>query len=221
MIVDGIRALLFGSLPVAAFTFLVLQWSIASGRLSPFEDSKSLHKQFKDQKKAVTEAKAEAKRRKKAGESIEEKAPKQPLIHKDVGRDFIHNKVMFFGGGFYGTMALFTYGVVEIGEIFGFLGVVFTPGEWFKNLGFDLIIQFFINSIMNIVAAFIWFKTLTDYVTVGNGFVWLAAAYLGYLAGLKIVSHRGDIIWAHLTGHIGRCVEMGLQNFAKVRHWWR
>lgn len=207
---DIIRALIFASVPVAAFTFLVLQWSIMSGRLSRFDDSKGLEKQFKDHRKARKTAKAEAKaeaiRRKKAGEEPEAAPPKKPLFRKDAGSDLLHNKVMFFGGGYYGTMALFAYFVIEVDEIFEFLGVVFSPEEWFANLGFDLIIGFIINSFINIGLAFAWFVTLPKYISIGNGWIWLLATYVGYMVALKLVSEHGDVVWARLTEVTGKGV---------------
>ncbi len=211
MLTDIIRALVLGATPVGAFTFLVLQWSVAAGKLQPFADSKSLDKQINAQKKAKSAAKKAAKlaaKQAKAAKSesavAEDAVPAEPAkyknpFHKDAGRDFFHSKIMFFGGGFYGTMALFAYTVIEMGEIWQFLGVVFTPGEWFRNLGFDLIIQFLINSIMNIVAAFTWFMTLPRYVDIGNGWIWLGAAYVGYIAGVRLVAEAGEEVWAALT----------------------
>ncbi len=198
MLTEIIRAAVLGATPVAAFTFLVLQWSVAAGKLAPFSDGKSLEKQYKDQKKARKAEKKAAKSAKQESGDAEEK-PRKPLFDKNTRDDFFHNKAMFFGGGFYGTMALFTYVIIEIDEIWQFLGVVFTPGAWFQNLGFDLIINFFINSIMNIVNAFIWFKTLDDYVRIGNGWIWLGAAYLGYMAGVRLVAEAGDEVWAWLV----------------------
>lgn len=216
---DIIRALLFAGVPVAAFTFLVLQWSIASGRLGRFDGSKDLEKQFKDHRKAKktakAEAKAEAKRRKEAGEEPGPTEPKKPFFHKDAGSDLLHNKVMFFGGGYYGTMALFAYFVIEVDEIFDFLGVVFSPGEWFENLGFDLIIGFIINSFVNIGMAFAWFVSLPKYVDIGNGWIWLAATYVGYMAGLKLVSTRGDELWAQLTKATSEGTQAVKENVAK------
>ncbi len=217
MIGDSIRAILFGSAPVAAFTFLILQWSITSGRLSRFDDSKGLKQQFKDHKKTKSEAKAEAKRRKKAGEEPAPAPPKKPFLHKDAGSDLLHNKVMFFGGGFYGTMALFAYFVIEVGEIFEFLGVVFSPGEWFDYLGFDLIIGFIINSFTNIGLAFAWFVTLPNYVNMDNGWIWLLAAYAGYIVGVKLVSQQGDLIWARLGAAVGRGTDTAGEKFAELK----
>ena len=212
---DIIRAMLFGSVPVAAFTFLVLQWSIVSGRLSRFDDNKGLEQQFKDHKKVKAEAKAERKRRKKAGEEVEPKLPKKPFFRKDAGSDLLHNKVMFFGGGFYGTMALFAYFVIEVDEIFEFLGVVFSPGEWFDYLGFDLIIGFIINSFTNIGLAFAWFVTLPKYISMGNGWIWLLAAYAGYILGVKLVSQQGDLIWGQLAAGVGKGMDGISEQLAK------
>lgn len=199
MIIEIIRSLVFGAVPVMAFTFLLLQWSVAAGKLAPFKSREDLDKQYEEQKKAREKEKKETWMTKHdKGKAYK---ASQPLrFDKSARDDFFHNKAMFFGGGFYGTMALFTYVIIEIEEIFRFLGVVFTPGEWFVNLGFDLIIKFFINSIMNIVSAFIWFRTLTDYVTINHdGWIWLIAAYLGYLAGVRLVAEAGDEIWAWLN----------------------
>jgi hypothetical protein len=52
---------------------------------------------------------------------------------------------------------------------------------------------------MNIVAAFIWFQTLPKYVDVNNGFIWLGAAYLGYLGGVHFTKLKGDEAWQLLS----------------------
>ena len=202
MLVEIIRSLVFAAVPVMAFTFMLLQWSVAAGKLAPFNNREDLDKQYDEQKKAREKEKKAAKDAKNTGEKKQKES--QPLRFDKQARDnFFHNKAMFFGGGFYGTMALFTYVIIEVEEIFQFLGVVFTPGEWFVNLGFDLIIKFFINSIMNIVSAFIWFQTLTDYVRINHdGWIWLVAAYLGYLAGVRLVAEAGDEIWAWLNAKL-------------------
>lgn len=198
MIIDILLALLLASVPVAAFTYLVFDWSVATGRLRPFEGDKDLQKQFKEHRKTRKAERKQERAAKKAGKTKKPKSDK-PLFHKDTGWDLLHSKLMFFGGGFYGTMALLAYAVVEIEEIFGFLAIVFEPGRWFANLGFDLIIQFIINSVMNLVAAFVWFKTLGDYVPYGNAFVWIGAAYFGYVVALHSVGAPGDGVQARFT----------------------
>ena len=105
---------------------------------------------------------------------------------------------MFFGSGFYGTMAVLTYILIEILEIWEFLVGMLSPSTWIDKLGLDLVIQFFVNSITNLVAAFVWFSTLPEYVAIDNGFIWLAASYLGYLGGLRLTSLMGDELWGKM-----------------------
>ena len=114
-------------------------------------------------------------------------------------------------------MALFAYFVIEIGEIFQFLAVVFTPGAWFENLGFDLIVGFIINTLVNIGLAFAWFIPLQEYADIGNGWIWIGAAYIGYMAGLKVVSQKGDLVWEQLGIAANKGVVVARENLAKAK----
>jgi hypothetical protein len=78
-----------------------------------------------------------------------------------------------------------------------------SPTTWIDKIGLDLFIQFFVNSLTNLVAAFLWFATLPEYINIDNGFIWLAAAYLGYLGGLRLTTTRGDEIWEKMLVYIG------------------
>jgi hypothetical protein len=192
------RAIIMGALPVATFTILVLQWSIASGRMEPLDGKGNLRKQHRVAVKTHKRAKKIA-----THPSVDE----LPSMPSRTG-DLLHNKVMFFGGGFYGTMAILTYLIVEIIEIWNFLENIFFSNNWFSGISFDLIISFIINSVMNMVAAFLWFQTLRDYVEIDNGWIWLVVVYLGYLAGLKIVTLHGNTIWLRIA-----------EAFAKTGKW--
>jgi len=213
MVFEILKATFLGSLPVMIFTFLILQWSIRSGRLQAFDGDATLRQQYKDQikaQKAETKAqKAEIKEAKKKAKAEARKASREnkvlrevvspaennPLFSKKRGGDMMHNKIMSFGGGFYGTMAVLTYILIELIEIWQFLGKIFGPGSLFDNIGINMLVAFIINSVMNFVSAMLWFKTLGDYLPVGNGWIWLGAAYLGYITALKLVTHHGNDIW--------------------------
>ena len=203
MVFEILKAVFLGALPVMVFTFLILQWSIRSGRLQAFNGEASLQKQYKEQIQAQKTARKAAK--KEVGKQRKTMAEKTgngkntPLFSKQRGGDIFHGKVMSFGGGFYGTMAVMTYALIELIEVWQFFAKIFGPGSWFENIGIDMLVAFIINSVMNFVAAFLWFNTLTDYLPVGNGWVWLGAAYLGYMSALKLVTHYGDDIWKRLS----------------------
>jgi hypothetical protein len=175
MVLEIFRAVLLGTIPVAVFTFVVLQWSITSGRMKKFAGGEDLQLQHKTHIKTA----------------------KKTRVKMQPGNpgDLFHNKIISFGGGFYGTMAVLTYALVEILEIWGFFVGIIDPDTWINNIGPGLFIDFFVNSVTNLIAAFIWFDTLPDYITINNGFIWLAAAYGGYLAGLRLTSEMGDVLW--------------------------
>ena len=190
MVTEIARAIVLAAVPVALFTFLVLQWSIASGRMRKFSAEEDLQRQHKKHARSVKKA-----RRKRAADPDSEDIP---LFHQRAAGDFFHNKVMSFGGGYYGTMAVLTYILIELVEIWQFLVGMLSPSTWIDKLGLDLLIEFFINSLTNLIAAFVWFATLPEYITINNGFVWLAASYLGYLAGVRLTMALGDRIWARM-----------------------
>jgi hypothetical protein len=193
-IIEAIRAALLAALPVACFTFLTIQWLIVSGRLPKFSDAKDLQAQYKKMRNDTKEAKKKAKQIQRA-----ERQEKQPFFHKRKGSDLLHGKLIFFGGGFYGTMALLTYLIIEVDEILQFFGKIIDVAHWNFTFDIQFLVDLFINSIMNIVAAFIWFQTLPKYVDVNNGFIWIAAAYLGYLGGVHFTQVKGDQAWQFLS----------------------
>jgi len=203
MVFEILKAVFLGALPVMVFTFIILQWSIQSGRIQAFDGETSLQKQYRKQIQAQKIARKSAKKEAdKQPQSIAEKisaTKSTPLFSKQRGGDIFHGKIMSFGGGFYGTMAVMTYALIELIEIWQFLAKIFGPGSWFENIGIGMLVDFIINSVMNFVAAFIWFKTLADYLPVGNGWIWLGAAYLGYMSALKLVTHYGDVIREKLS----------------------
>ena len=199
MVLEIVRASVYGMLPVAFFTFLILQWSIASGRLSRFDSGENLHRQYKKHSKAARKSKGD----KETGLKDEDR----PLFHKRAVGDLFHNKITFFGGGFYGTMAVLTYILIEAVEIWQFLVGLADPSTWINEIGLDLFIEFLVNSIINLVAALVWFNTLPEYIIINNGFIWLGATYLGYLAGLRLTAEKGDWVWEKMPGWYGRVLQ--------------
>ena len=191
MVLEIVRAVIYGTMPVAFFTFIMLQWSIASGRLSRFDTGENLHRQYRKHSRAA--------RKPKRDRETDLEDNERPLFHKQAAGDLFHNKVTFFGGGFYGTMAVLTYILIEAVEIWQFLVGLVDPSTWINKVGVDLIIDFIVNSITNLVAAFVWFRTLPEYITIDNGFIWLGASYLGYLLGLRLVAEKGDWIWEKIS----------------------
>lgn len=181
---EFLRAVLVGGVPVALFTFLVVQWSISSGRLERLADSGNLQDQH----------------RHRAKEAKQRQGPRGRLSLADR----LHGKVLSFGGGYYGTMAVLTYVLIECVEVWQFLLRLLDPGTWANRLGLDLLIEFLVNSVTNLVAAFVWFITLPDYISMHDGWIWLGVSYAGYWLALKVTVVAGDSLWERLAGLLKR-----------------
>ena len=90
---------------------------------------------------------------------------------------------MSFGGGYYGIVALITYAVVEFAEVRSFLANFEGIAHFIETIGIEMLIDFFINSIMNFVAAIGWPAYWIAEVDRANIWIWFLASYLGYSLG--------------------------------------
>lgn len=149
-------------LPVGVFAYLLVGLLLDGGKLEPFGSRKELDARLKAYRKEGKKQK-----RKEGNVALQ--------------------KWLKFGGGFYGTAAFYTYVYIEVAEIFAFVVKILNPANWSFNIGFDLLVNFIINSIRNFIDALIWFT----YWSLGqNRYIVLAilAAYLGYLVGAKLAN---------------------------------
>ncbi|MCW8869519.1 MAG: hypothetical protein OQK49_02345 [Proteobacteria bacterium] len=100
-------------------------------------------------------------------------------------KDFLANKWLAFGGGFYGLVAVLTYIIVEAQEIIDLFDM---PGEGdvFSGISIGMLINFFIDSLMNFITAISW---PVFWMNTGNApfWKWFLAAYIGYLVGKTLV----------------------------------
>lgn len=114
---------------------------------------------------------------------------KQRKKQKEKDRDRInpvHGKWFSFGGGFYGLAALYTYLLVEMDEIVDF--VTGLP-DLVLRLDIGLLIQFFINSLMNFITAITWPVYWMREAESGHFWLWLLVAYAAYWLGLRLAQH--------------------------------
>ena len=154
------QALLKAALPVAALTFLLFYWSFKTGRLTGAGGKKGLEAELKALQ---------------AGEKKGEKT-KNP----------VHNKWMEFGGGFYGVIALFTFIIIEALEVWDFAANFAGVSQTLQSLGIELVIGFFVESIMNFIAAIAWPAYWIAEIDTGHIWLWFLLAYGGYWAGMKL-----------------------------------
>lgn len=100
-----------------------------------------------------------------------------------------------FGGGFYGLVALYTWLLIEWDDVANFIsGLANLVIRFELGAIISLLIELFIESIMNFVQAIAW----PAYWLRDSGNTWmlmLAAAYTGYWLGIKAAQHAWREGW--------------------------
>ena len=95
--------------------------------------------------------------------------------------DIVFDKWMWFGSGFYGLAALWTFVIIEITDVFNF---IFNNPGWAVLLAdgvVSLVFDVLANQISNIVSAFVWFS----FWDVGSIWLLVLIAYAGYWLGIE------------------------------------
>lgn len=174
MLMQLFSALFKAGLPIAAISYGLVWWALRNNYLNV---SKSVGDMEKDVKQRAKEQKK-----------------KKEKNHGDV----VHNKWMAFGGGFYGVVGVFTYLVVELGEIRDFLAQFSGFGNLLSRLSVDLLVGLFIDSIMNFIVAVTWPVYWLGTVAGEYIWMWFIVAYLAYWAGARLALHRAGAADADL-----------------------
>jgi hypothetical protein len=170
-------AFLFAFIPLFAVSYLIIGWALKSGKMGDFTDRKGFENAVKSMRDKNQKLKKDKSKKKKFQEE-----------------NLIISKWFDFGGGFYGLMTLLTYAYIEIIEVFQFIGKLadLTIAKILSNLGFDILVQFIINSVMNLVNALIWFIYWQKELDIEHIWIWIIMAYLGYTTGGKIARERPE-----------------------------
>jgi len=158
MIEDIIKAILYAGFPIGCFSFLMVYYAYQKGYLSPEITIRSAFKDKHNDDRQLS------------------KKNKKSLI-------FLHSKWVGFGGGFYGLVALVTFLYIELKQIVEFF-ISATGLQSFLNLlSISAFIGMFIDSIMNMIKALVWFVYWPEIFDMSNFFIWVLIAYLGYRLG--------------------------------------
>jgi hypothetical protein len=154
-ILDIIQAILFVGIPVGVFSFLMIYFSYHKGYLSTDIELKDVFKKNST-----------------SGSSLSRKHKKELL--------FLHSKWVTFGGGFYGLIALLTFIVIELTQVFNFLFSITGWQSITALFSIDTLIAMIIDSITNMVQAALWFRYWPDKFNTDNYIVWILIAYIAY-----------------------------------------
>jgi len=100
--------------------------------------------------------------------------------------NYIFDKWMWFGSGFYGLASLWTFAVIEIQDLFNF--IFNFPGftRLLNGEFIQIIVNFIVNQVGNLVSAFIWFNFWDD----GSILLCFIVAYFGYWTGMELAKRK-------------------------------
>jgi len=163
MFFDVFKAIILVGIPVGAFSFLMLYYAYYKGYLSTDVELKHAFKHHDDQQSTLS------------------KKHKKSLL-------FLHSKWVTFGGGFYGLIALLTFIVIELLQITNFWLNVEGWHDITALFSFQAIIAMFIDSLLNMLKAALWFTYWPDVFNTNNYIVWILIAYIGYRFGAKFAN---------------------------------
>lgn len=150
---DIVKAFFIAFLPLAVLTFVVAYISYRNGEVTPEQDEKDEWDM--------------------SGQFDDDRP----------SNNYLHQKWMSFGGGYYGLMAFLTLIYIEGLELFGLYQIRDQLPELIAALDRDAVIDIFTDQIMNMVDAFVWFQFWPDIIRMGNGWTWLGLSYAGYSVG--------------------------------------
>ena len=144
-------------LPVLVLSWLLFSWLYREGKLEIHAD------------------------RKKTAENVK-KMKKTSKQKGNGGQNYLYDKWMWFGSGFYGLAALWTFIVIELADmanfVFNFPGLDSLLAKGVVNA----LVTILLNQLENILNAFIWFNYWSD----GWPLTWFLIAYLSYLGGIEL-----------------------------------
>lgn len=159
MIVDIIKALFLAGIPVALFSYYLVKLTCGNTELEANN---------------ATELKKELKKIKAKGNTDD-----------SLWVKFLRGKFLQFGGGFYGILTLMTYLHVEFNQFVGFFKTFTSVSDFFDSVGLSMLINFFIEAIMNLVTAFTWPIYWLNILPIDSVWLWFLVAFLSHWFATK------------------------------------
>lgn len=161
---DLLQAVILLGVPMVALSWFLFSWLFNSGEMDREDDHKLISARLKKMKK-----------------SIEKKESKNS--------NYVYDKWMWFGSGFYGLAGLWTFAVIEISQFFGFIFNFPGFAELFADGIIDFIVTLLINQFGNVLSAFLWF----GYWPADSILIWILIAYLGYWVGVEMARRKLEL----------------------------
>jgi len=165
-----IHALIKAALPIGALSYAMVWWALRRGYLKETGGVEALRKEIK----ALAKEKSRNKKEKKP----------------QAKTDLVHDKWLRFGGGFYGLVALYTYGLVEFREIRDFIAGFGGIFEFLRQLNINVFINMFIDALMNFITAIAWPMYWMSDISAERVWLWFLVAYGAYWVGMRLALRK-------------------------------
>jgi len=166
MLSELLRATFELGLPVAALSWLMFYRLYCRGELARDADRSAIRMSLREIRKET----------------------KQSQEHAD---SMLHAKWMKFGGGFYGTAAVWTLFVIEASGVAGTIAHPSGLEAMLSNGPARLIANWVGNQISTLIQAALWFAWWPE--KGESPVVWVLIAYAAYLAGLNIARYENRL----------------------------
>ena len=183
------RAVFTAGLPVFITTYALVSWALKSDHLGRASSLKEMKKELKRHSKKKADEKARNKSKHQKVVIAQTNSTTQTGNRKT---DVFHNKWLAFGGGFYGVVGLLTYAIVELAELRDFVIGFDSFSSLISQLGFDMLINLFIDAVMNFVVAIAWPAYWLAEIRGQYVWAWLLVAYAAYWAGANLAMQRAN-----------------------------
>jgi len=164
-IFDLFEALIKLGIPMIALSWFIFSWLYNSEKIDREAGRKAISSHVKTMRKSFASKEKDEKERDGTKEA-----------------NYIYDKWMWFGGGFYGLAGLWTFAVIETTQLFSF--VFNFPGIsiLLQDGVVSFVVTLLLNQLGNVISAFVWFA----YWDIDSVFVSLLVAYFGYWAGVEL-----------------------------------
>jgi hypothetical protein len=158
---DFLEACIKLGIPMAALSWFLFSWLFGAGEIDREDDHKIIAIRLKKLKKSTEK-------------------------REQLNSNYIYDKWMWFGSGFYGLAGLWTFAVIEISQFFDFIFDFPGLAELFEDGIVGLIFSLLFNQLENVLQAFVWFT----YWPTDSELMWGFVAYLGYWIGVEMARRK-------------------------------
>lgn len=114
--------------------------------------------------------------------------------------DMLHNKWLAMGGGFYGVVAVLTWVLIELREVYDLIAGFESFSVFLGHLSVGMLIELLVGALLNSFMALAWPMYWISDIQSSYIWIWFIVAYAGYWAGSNLALKIGQRAHGSQTG---------------------